>query len=446
MNKQAHSLGIPDDFIRSYEATWQEVLVPEWVRSCRSESLERLKMMGFPSKKSEDWKYTDLTPIVNGAFHFSKEHSLPQNCCYNRFHGLSGQEIELVFINGVFSKEISTTARSFPGIRIRTLRQAMLENDGMLKQCLERINQTGDSFSLLNQAFFQDGIFLEVEADCRFQPWIHLVFFSTSSDNFFASFPANFLVVGQGASVRIFESYVSFSQNQYFTNSMTSVFLEEGASLMLGIIQAESFHSFHICSTRVIQEKRSRFDSFSFLFGGDIVRHNLDILQQGEQAQSYLNGLYALKGRQHFDTKVVIDHQRTGGISRQLYKGILGETARSVFNGQIHVRKSAQKTDAFQLNKNLLLNTRCRVDTKPQLEIETDDVKCSHGAAVGQLNEEELFYLLSRGISRSQAVEILLHGFADEVISRLENETQREMIRNLLSGNIFSKIKVDLLN
>jgi Fe-S cluster assembly protein SufD len=432
-----------DSFIQSLEAE-KESRYPAWVGDFRHKALDDLRRIGFPSKKDEDWKYTDLSPVVTSSFHFSKEHSLPQNCCYNRFHGLSGQEIELVFINGIFCREVSSRALSSAGIKIKNLRQAMQDDDPRVRQYLEKSREiTPDAFGLLNQAFFQDGIFIEIEENTRFQPWIHFIFFSTSSDNFFTSFPANIIVVGKGASGRIFESYVSFSLNQYFTNNLTTVFLEEGASLMHGKIQAESFLSFHIGTTRVIQQKHSRFDSFSFLFGGDIVRHNLEIQHQGEEAQTYLNGLYALKGRQHFDTRTLLDHQQPRGFSRQLYKGILGETARAVFNGKIHVRKAAQKTDSSQTNKNLLLEKTCRVDTQPQLEIEADDVKCSHGAAVGQLNEEELFYLLSRGIPRHMALEMLLHGFADEIISRLENETQREMIRNLLSGNIFSKIKTD---
>jgi len=293
----------------------------------------------------------------------------------------------------------------------------------------------GDLFAAWNTAFFQDAAVLRIpDHHIEAQP-VNLIFVNTG-DADTASFPRALVIMGKQSQATIIESHFSFSEERYLSSAISEVFLEEGAHLQHIKIQRESAKSFHIASTQVHQEKNSSYSSFFLTFGAVLSRENLGVQLDGIGGDCTLNGLYLIGSNQHTDHHTTIDHAKPHGTSRELYKGILNTGARAVFNGKIIVRKDAQKTDAEQTNRNLLLSEGARVNSTPQLEILADDVKCRHGATIGHLDEEAMFYLRSRGLAESYAQTLLMKGFLQEVTSRVSSEEIQTMLNQLLDSRL----------
>jgi Fe-S cluster assembly protein SufD len=251
------------------------------------------------------------------------------------------------------------------------------------------------------------------------------------------------IVAGEASIATVIESYVSLGEDTYFTNAVTEVFTAPGARLDHYRLQEESEQAFHIATTQVNQQRGSNYTSYAISLGGEIARHNLNVALTDEAIETTIDGLYVVTGNQHTDNHTVIDHQKPHCASHQLYKGILDGRGRAVFNGKVFVREGALLTDARQLNKNLLLSAEAHVDTKPELEIFADDVKCSHGATVGQLEDEELFYLASRGIGQEKARALLTYGFAEDVISKIKLKSIREQLDRIVLDKLNQSLEVE---
>ncbi len=414
-----------------------EILVkqesPLWAYNLRKESLDRFAKRGLPTVKEEEWKYTNVASLKEHQFQIASDSSkmaqLKELKAYYR-----KEEINLVFINGVFSEELSNLKKLPKGLKVADVNDAALYSQKEAAFVLQRYPQDqDDSFIALNKAFLYRVAFVQIDPKTVIKPLIHIIHVTDAVKSSVSSFPRSLIMLGKSAEAQVMESHLSFSDDTYLTNALSDIVLDQDAKLVYCKAQGESKNAFHIGTTRVWQERDSQLDSFSLMTGGKITRNNLNIVLNGSGAHATLNGLYLINGNQHVDNHTAVDHRPPNCTSTQLYKGILYDAARAVFNGKIFVKKEAQQTNSYQLNKNLLLGPDCRVDTKPQLEIFADDVKCTHGATIGQLNEDEIFYLQTRCIPKSQAVEMLARGFVDDILNRIADESIVAKLNKLLA-------------
>ncbi|MEK6572143.1 MAG: Fe-S cluster assembly protein SufD [Bacteroidota bacterium] len=412
------------------------------LHAIRKAAIARFAELGFPSTREEEWKYTDVAPltrvnfkpvlnnVVDGLTMTDLERSVP----------LCGRNLKwdrLVWVNGHFSKEISSISALQAGVKIGSLADAMRHDPRVLEEHLAQYARYEENaFTALSTAFLQDGAFIYVPNGVLVQAPIHLLFLSTNLGPEFVSYPRNLIIIGKNSQVAIVETHASLADNMYFTNAVTEIVLGENAVLEYDKVQVESVRSFHIGTTHAHQGRSSTLISNSISFGGALVRNNLTAVLDGDGVECTLNGLYLAAGQQHIDNHTTIDHAKPHCNSHELYKGVLAGKSRGVFNGKIIVRKNAQKTDARQTNKNLVLTDDAAIDTKPQLEIFADDVKCTHGATIGQLDEEAIFYLRSRGVGFNNARDILIGAFASDVINRIKIEPLREQLHQMLHARL----------
>ncbi len=421
---------------------------PSWIHQTRRSAIARFSDLGFPTMREESWKYTNVSPIAETPF---------KSVFDSASQGLSLQKIEpflfgqnnwqrLVFVNGIYSKEFSSVAVSKNGLKIGNLEPILTSDSKLIEPYLTRYaSYDRSAFTALNTAFLRDGAFIYLPEGKVVEEPIHLLFISAPQGQSIVTYPRILIIAERNSKATIVESYVTLhppppkmvgdkEEGVYFTNAVTEIVLAEGAVVDHYKIQKESENAFHIGTTQVHQARDSKFSSSSISIGASLARNNLNVILDQEGAECELNGLYLTDGKQHVDNTTLIDHSKPCGKSRQIYKGIIGGKATAVFSGKIFVHKNSKRTDAEQTNKNLLLSEEATVDTKPQLEILNDDVKCTHGAAVGQLDEEAVFYLKTRGIDEEAARRLLSYGFANEVIERIKVEPLRaEMNRELLA-------------
>lgn len=405
---------------------------PEWLRPLRRDAIERFGTLGFPTPKNEDWHYTSVAPIAEADFRALTgrtgsariEHLTPFNF---------GQPTwpTLVFLNGRFSPELSTG--SMPeGIEAMSLDRAWRESPGLVKPHLSRLARFDDaSFTALNTAFMRDGAVIRIDPDASVDAPVHLMFVSDAEAAKGVVHPRSLILAGRNSKASVIESYVALGSPGYFTNAVTEVALEEGATLGHYKIQRESARAYHVGTTQVNQARDSHYISFSFAVGAALSRTNIYTTLAGEGSGVTLNGLYMVDGEQHVDHQTAIVHAEPNCFSRQLYKGILDGASHGVFNGKVYVHPIAQKTDGKQTNNTLLLSERARIDTKPQLEIFADDVKCTHGATVGRLDATALFYMKSRGIDATRARQLLTYAFAADVLETIELEPLKDALEAL---------------
>ena len=411
---------------------------PAWLNELRRREWQRFVKIGVPSVKDEEWKYTNITPIIEQAY------ALPEQAGAKASIGaldgyINDGDRNFVFVNGEFVPSLSS--KSTPsGITILPLTEAWQKKEADLCQLLDRQPDVLDtSFSSLNRAFTHQGIFIDIAKKTVSEKLIHIIHFTDSQARRSILTPRTLIRLGEASEATILETHISFGQEIYLSSALTEIHMAANAVLHYCKAQAESQAAFHIGTTKVWQEAGSQLDGFSLMTGALITRNNLDIALNGQGCGASLNGLYSPSGQQHVDNHTSVDHRQPNCTSNQLYKGILNGDSRAVFNGKIFVRPIAQLTNSYQLNKNLLLGQNCRVDTKPQLEIYADDVKCTHGATIGQLNEDEIFYLQSRSIARKQAVSMLSHGFVDDIINTVKHDSVRAKL-NILIEPTFAAI------
>ncbi|HVS61155.1 MAG TPA: Fe-S cluster assembly protein SufD, partial [Gemmatimonadaceae bacterium] len=385
--------------IEAYRADFKrQPTAPEWLQSLRTQGMARFEALGFPTTKNEDWHFTSVAPIAERTFRaamtteagVSSEGStagMVARADLRRFTFDQPAWHTLVFVNGEFSEDLSSYAGLEEKVRVSSLAKAIRSGIGRPERHLGKIAAfENHAFTALNTAFIRDGAFIELQADAVVNQPIHLIFVSEGQGES-VSHPRNLIVAAQNSRASIIESYICVRDTPYFTNAVTEITLGEGARIDHYKIQRESEKSFHVGTTQIRQERDSQLHSFSFAVGGSLARTNIYTSLDGNAATCSLNGLYLTDGVQHIDNQTSIEHIAPNCPSHEVYKGVLDGHSHGVFNGKVYVHPEAQKTDGKQSNNNLLLSPNARVDTKPQLEIFADDVKCTHGATVGRLDE-----------------------------------------------------------
>ena len=405
----------------------------------RQAAFARFAELGLPTTQDEDWKYTSLAPLTQIQFAPPEEARPPTLEQLDRLAGVSPGDaaIRLVFVDGRYRAELSSRGTSTGGAYIGGLGTAHAERPEFVERELARhADYQRDALTALNTAFIEDGAFIHLPAGTVVQAPIHLLFVSSASGKATLSQPRNLIVLGAGSQATVIETWAGLSDEVYFTNAVTEVVLGDNAQLDHYKLQEEGARAFHIALTQVQHGRDSRFNSHSVALGAALARNDVRALFAREGSECTLNGLYMATGKQHLDNRTLIDHQSPRCTSRELYKGVLDGQSRGVFSGRVLVRHDAQKTDASQTNKNLLLSDEAVVDTKPQLEIFADDVKCAHGAAVGQLDEDALFYLRSRGIGQEAAKSLLTYAFASEMVNLIPLAPLRARVRELVTSRL----------
>jgi Fe-S cluster assembly protein SufD len=398
-----------------------------WFERLRDSAIDSFEQLGFPTVKEEDWKYTNLATLARLDFEpLASRTSQVGPETVALFNYPESANNRLVLINGVLRSELS----SFEGadqIVVRELSEAVSDasyRDLVREHLAQGADYTKSGMTALNTAFMS-GVFILIPRNARIDAPLHILCLSDTAKVEIATFPRVLLVLEENSSATIIETYATTEGRQYFTNAVVEVALMEGAQLDHYRVQRESVDAFHIATTSANLGKHSRYNTTSITLGAKLSRHDINVVMDHEGAECRVDGLYLVSTGQHTDTHSLIDHRQPHCTSHQLYKGILDGNSRAVFNGKIFVRHGAQKTDALQTNKNLLLSPEAHVDTKPQLEIFADDVKCAHGAAIGQIDEEELFYLQTRGIHPDLGRNLLTYGFAEEVIGKINVDSIR---------------------
>ncbi|HVS83586.1 MAG TPA: Fe-S cluster assembly protein SufD [Pyrinomonadaceae bacterium] len=414
---------------------------PSWLRRMREDSFAHFERVGFPSVKEEEWKYTNVAPIAKLQFAPAFPNGQRGGNGFGSFVYDEARQSRLVFCNGILQRELSSVEALPAGVQVIEISEALVggQNEISLRESLERAGESG--FTALNTALFSSGAFVFIPAGVSVASPIHLQFTSDSSNGAAAAtFPRVLVVAEENSSATIIESYASPRDGVYLTNAIVDVRLGAGAHLQHFRVQRESTNAFHVATTNADLGPNANYDATSINLGAALSRHTIDVTMDHEGAECHVDGLYMVGGSQHTDTHSMIDHRQPHCTSQQLYKGILDGKSRAVFNGKVFVRHGAQQTNAQQTNKNLLLSNEAQVDTKPQLEIFADDVKCAHGAAIGQLKEDEIFYLESRGLRPELARNVLTYGFAEEVIEKIKIAS----IKRELDAAVLNRLSSDL--
>jgi Fe-S cluster assembly protein SufD len=415
-----------------------------WVHTIRKNALSKFNELGFPTTRHEEWKYTNIAPIAKEQFKpVSKNNQgrisseLVKRFTYGKFDCYL-----LVFVDGILSPELSRVDDLPRNAKVESLAQALVSGFDTVRHHFSRYaSYEQDAFTALSTAFVYDGAFIHIPDNTVLDKPIHLLFLSSDRSEPYVAYPRNLIVAGKNSVATVLETFAGTENVRYLTNTVTEIYVDEYAVLDHYKIQEESEKAYHISSMYVYHNRKSTFSSNSVSLGGLITRNNPTAILDAEGVESTLNGLYLGSGKQLIDNHTTIDHAKPYCNSHELYKGILDGHAHGVFNGKIFVRLDAQKTDAKQTNQALLLSDNASIDTKPQLEIFADDVKCTHGATIGQLDENALFYLRSRGIEKELARDILTYAFAGDVIDRIKIKN----VRDYLHHRVLVKLQQDRL-
>lgn len=424
-----------------YEANFRQLEkdagngVPSSVRRLRKEALARFGELGFPGARDEDWKFTNLASLAKIPFRAA----LPTT---GKVPGLAQLEQQvfplgpcqrLVFWNGYFRPELSAVDRLPSGVIVSGLAEALAKHSDLVEPYLAHYARHQDhALTALNTAFLRDGGFIHVPPGVVVREPVYLIFLSSALEEGSVTHPRNLVVAGDRSQFSLVEYYVGLDQQLYFTNPVTEIVAQAECNIDHYKVQRESIEAFHLAATQIEMARGSKFTSHFISLGGGLVRNEVRARLGAESCECTLNGLYLGSGRQHIDNHTVIDHALPRCQSHELYKGILDGDAHGVFNGKIFVRQDAQKTDAKQTNQTLLLSDSAVIDTKPQLEIFADDVKCTHGATVGQLSDEMIFYLRSRGVGIQEARSLLTFAFANDIVRRIQVQPVRAQLEELL--------------
>ena len=410
----------------------------------RREAFSDFEKSGFPSKKNEEYKYTPIARALEREF---AAESLA-DCSVNT---VSVQELlssiipadaqtnQLVFVNGQYQPSLSKVVSSKEEIIILPLSEAYQQHSELVEQYFaQQPSFQDDSFAALNTAIAQEGLFIHVPKNISFDVPILTYFISDTSNGTNVATPRNLYIAETGSKFSVVESFYTLGEKASYQNTVSEIWVKSNASVHYTKLQPESTQAYHTGTTEVYQARDSRFTAVTISLQGAMLRNNLNISLDGENCESHMYGLYMLNGKSHVDNHTAVDHRKPNSFSNELYKGIMDDQSNGVFNGKIYVRQDAQKTNAFQSNSNILLTNEASIDTKPQLEIWADDVKCSHGATTGQIDKEQLFYLRTRGMSKDQAIAILLRAFAGDVLENLELDFLRKQVEEVIDARLNS--------
>jgi len=434
------------ELLNSCQGLSIQVLEPElvgWVQEVRDRAAAWVRQYTLPTTRDEEWRFTNLSSLRQVGFQASAKVELPS--AIGSLNLTEAANSRLVFVNGVYAPQLSAVAGLPDGLVVSNLAGLPLAYRSRVRDYLAQAEGAQEVFTALNTAGLTDVAVVWVPKNLVVEPPIHLVFISAPGESATISQPRCLVVAESGSSVTIVEEYTNHKDAKsakaeegkgvYFTNAVTEIWIEENAQVSHTRVERESVEAFHIGKSAIAQARDSRYICNAITLGARLSRHNLEIVQRGEQTETTLNGLTMIAGQQLADTHSAINLNYPYGTTRQLHKCIVADRAHTVFNGKVLVPKAAQLTDAGQLNRNLLLSPKARVDTKPQLEIIADNVKCSHGATVSQLEDEEVFYLRSRGLDETDARNLLINAFAAEIINQLPIASLRERLSKAVRPN-----------
>jgi Fe-S cluster assembly protein SufD len=410
-----------------------------WLQDLRDRAASRFVAQGFPTVRDEEWRFTSVAPIAAAEFALTAASRTDADVLARTLY--ADAPFRAVFVNGRYVPELSRTSGLPAGVRFGSLAAAISDHADVVGRYLGQLADPSDRpFAALNTAFVQEGAYLYVPDGLAIEQPLQILFVSTGEAGPAMSHPRTLIVAGDRAEARIVETYASASDQKHFSNAVTELVAGEGSVIDHYKIGEESDATFHIASMHIHATRSSNVTTHAFTLGGRLVRNDILAVLDGEGAECTLNGLYFADGERHVDTHTTIDHAKPHCPSHEVYKGILAGRARAVFNGKIIVRQDAQKTDAKQTNRALLLSDNATINTKPQLEIFADDVKCTHGAAIGQLDEDALFYLRARGLTFLEARDLLIHAFAGEVLERIRIEP----LKQALERELYAQLARDL--
>ena len=411
------------------------------ISSIRKGGFETFNKAGLPSFKNEEWKYTKISNLFNKEYHLSadelKAEVIVSDVDAIRLPGFENAN-ELVFVNGRFAPELSTIRSSQKELVVLPLEEAA---KGNYKQLVEQhLNKSSlfikDGIHALNTSFIYGGVFIYANKSEVPEHPVYLYHISDARDNHTLSQPRSLIFVEQSAKLQLVESYTTIGSMDSFTNEVIEIVVDTNAILEYYKIQNDVINASQVGTTHIRQIGKSFVHALTVSLNGGIIRNNTDIIMEAAGNEAHMYGLYLLKGRTHVDNHTLVDNTKPNCFSNEFYKGIIDEYATGVFSGKIFVRPDAQKTNAYQSNKNILLSDNATVNTKPQLEIFADDVKCSHGCTVGQLDEEALYYLRTRGISKEHAQSMLLHAFAEDIVEQIKIEALRKHVEELITERL----------
>ncbi len=415
------------------------------IHEIRSSSLKQFEALGFPIKKNEAWKYTSLAKLLKNDYSiFPKNETTIELKDVKKYFLYNIDTYKVVFIDGVYSPFLSDTTHD--GIDVCLLSAALTKDKykATIETYFNTIAKKDDSLTALNTAFTKEGAYIYIPKSVVAEKPIQILHFSTSEQGPMLLQPRNLIVAEENAQVQIFERHQSLVSHQVLTNAVTEIFAAENAVVDYYKVQNDLDEASLIDNTYVAQKGKSHVSVHTFSFGGQIIRNNLNFYQQGEYIDSTMKGVTIIGDRQHVDHYTLVDHAEPNCESHQDYKGIYADKSVGVFNGKIYVNQIAQKTNAFQKNNNILLDDTATINTKPQLEIFADDVKCSHGCTIGQLDEDALFYLRSRGIPKREAKGLLTYAFANNVLESVKIPALKLRINKLIADKLGVSIGHDL--
>lgn len=424
---------LENNYQRAFGSARESSPTVPWLELVRNSAMDRFEQLGFPTVHEEEWKYTNLASFAKRKF-VPAVRSESVAIDSSRFVYPETTAAHLVVVNGFLSEELSvkTGLENIVAVDLLNAVSDARYNKVARGYLARNASYHNSGLASLNTAFLQSGLFLWIPKGVTVETPIQVTFLTDAAEADVATFPRLLVVAEENSSATLIETFVSTGEQQYFTNAIAEIVLKEGARLEHYRMQRESVKAFHTSVTSASLGRSSSYDTTSINLGAKLSRHDVSVVLDHEGAECWVDGLYLVGADQHADTHSVIDHQQPHCTSHQLYKGILDGNARAVFNGKVFVREGAQKTDAMQTNKNLLLSQHARVDTKPQLEIYADDVKCAHGAAVGQIDQDELFYLQARGINPELGRNLLTYGFAEEVIGKIKIDSIRSQLDEIV--------------
>lgn len=416
---------------------------PGWLKSLRQEAFDLFAGTGFPTTHDEDWRFTNVSSIAQTNFALGGDTDIPEKDVSEKdleFFQASAFPCRLVFVNGRFAPKLSRIPTLPNGVKVGSLAEEIAANPAALEPHLGRyLNFQRDPFCALNTAFIEDGAYVHIPRGVVVEEPIFLLFISGPGSTPSMDHPRNLILAEENSQATIVEDYVSLSkgttgEGASLSNAATELVAGDNANVSHYMIVRESDQAYNVSTLRIQQGRSANVSTHSLLLSGALVRNNVHPVLAGEGSECLINGLFMANGRQHMDNYMLVEHASPHCNSRQFYNGILNGQSHGVFHGRIIVHKDAQKTDAKQTNRNLLLSDDTQIDTKPQLEIYADDVKCTHGATIGQVAEEALFYLRSRGLDESSARHLLLLAFANECLDRMQVGPVREHVERLVIG------------
>lgn len=431
----------------AWESSQREAVrtLPAWAVRLRGEAFAAFERLGFPTTGDEEWKYTNVAPVTRVDFvPAAAADAIPSTAVtIERFVYPESVNSRLVFIDGAFSPALSSLEALPAGVIVESLDGALHgEHESLLRERAGRAaDYNADGFAALNAAFFGQGALIHLPQGARLDAPLHLLFVSGATGAQVSANPRVIVVAEEDSSATIIEDYQSAGDAAYLTNVVVELFVGARARVTHFKVQDESAGAFHVATTAAELATGAAYDLTTITLGARLSRHGIHIRMAHEGAECWIDGLYLVGAGQHADTHSAIEHVAPRCTSHQIYKGILDGDARAVFNGKVFVRPGAQQTDAQQTNKNLLLSPDARVDTKPQLEIFADDVKCAHGATVGQLDEEELFYLKSRGLHDDLARNLLTYGFAEELVDKIKIESIKRQLDEAILNRLHARLE-----